>query len=231
MVRWSNSVGFGVVAVALSLAGCASYVAPAAGEGFFAAPFRRLAPEAQAKLGPRPRRANQVASRTLASTPSGLALPLQKLAPGELPASGDGAAAGGLQPAALVEGRLRQRGVRFGTDGSVASLYAYMRLEQVMVPPTSARPGDVVFFQMDTTTCADHAGIVEAVDETGRITFREVRGGVVRESYAHPGEPSLRRAADGRVLNTFLRPRRTDDPPEARYFAGEMLCAVGRVRR
>ena len=40
-----------------------------------------------------------------------------------------------------------------------------------------------------------------------------------------------RRATDGRILNSFLRPRLADDPPDARYFAGEMLCAVGRARR
>src|SRR5207247_1258186 len=40
-----------------------------------------------------------------------------------------------------------------------------------------------------------------------------------------------RRDAQGRVRNTFLRPKRPDDPPQARYFAGDMLCAVVRPRR
>jgi hypothetical protein len=31
------------------------------------------------------------------------------------------------------------------------------------------------------------------------------------------------------VLNSFLRPKRIDEPPGARHFAGEMLCAVARV--
>ena len=33
-----------------------------------------------------------------------------------------------------------------------------------------------------------------------------------------------------RILNSFLRPIRIDDPPGARYFAGEMLCGVARAQ-
>jgi len=39
----------------------------------------------------------------------------------------------------------------------------------------------------------------------------------------------MRRDDKGRILNTFLRPKRMEDPAETVYFAGEMLCAVFRV--
>jgi len=130
----------------------------------------------------------------------------------------------------IVERALRERGLRFGTDGTPESLYAYVRISHELVPAAQARPGDIVFFDMGEHGCGEHLGLIEAVEGEGRITFRESRAGIVRRSFVHPGAPRVRRDADGRVLNTFLRPRRMEDPPEARYFAGEMLCAVGRVR-
>lgn len=216
---------------AVASGGCASYLVPAASEGFFESPFRTIAREAPPAVAAPARRAGPaLASTTRArSTRSARELPLDKFTVPPTPEAQ--AIAGSLEPAALVEGALRSRGARFGTDGQVASLYAYMRREQALVAPRAARPGDVLFFAIAGPTCADHTGVVEAVDEIGRITFREVRGGQVRTSYVHPGDPTARRWSDGRVVNSFLRPRRTDDPPEARYFAGEMLCAVGRVRR
>jgi hypothetical protein len=206
-------------------AGCAPYVAPAASTGsFFTSPFRALAPEAETKIGPAPRRSR--AARIKEPPPEApVAASDAPLPPSVL---GDGP--GGLRPAAMVESALQRRGVRFGTDGSVGALYAYMRLEQVLIPARAARAGDVVFFNIEADACADHAGVVESVED-GRIAFREVRDGQVRTSYVDPRQPSARRGPDGRIRNSFLRPRRTDDPPAARYFAGEMLCAVGRVRR
>jgi hypothetical protein len=129
----------------------------------------------------------------------------------------------------IVERALRERGLRFGTDGTPEALYQYVRYSHELVPPERARPGDIVFFDMGEHGCGEHLGLVESVEGEGRIVFRESRGGLVRRSFAHPGAPRVRRDAEGKVLNTFLRPRRMEDPPEARYFAGEMLCAVGHV--
>jgi hypothetical protein len=133
--------------------------------------------------------------------------------------------------AALVERALHQRGFRFGTDGSVGALRGYLADNGRAVTPAQARAGDVVFFDLGGGHCQDHVGLAESVDPDGRITFREVRDGQVRTSYAHAGEPCARRDGEGRILNTFLRRKRPDDPPETRYFAGELLCAVLRLER
>ena len=133
--------------------------------------------------------------------------------------------------AALVERALFQRGFRFGTDGTVAALRGYLADNGRPVPPGQARPGDVVFFDLGTGGCQDHVGLAESVDPDGRITFRELRDGQVRTSYVHAGEPCARRDGQGRILNSFLRPKRPDDPPATRYFAGELLCAVLRPQR
>lgn len=136
----------------------------------------------------------------------------------------------------LVARALRDTGLRFGTDGSARALWGYLRTAHAVVPPTAARPGDVVFFDTAGSAarapeCADHAGIVTDVDARGRIAFIEVRDGHVRTSYVHPGLPAVRRDANDEVLNSFLRPKKIDDPPDRRYFAGQMLCAVARVSR
>ena len=97
-----------------------------------------------------------------------------------------------------------------------------------------ARPGDILLFDSrgvaPAPECADRAGIVESVGAGGRITFVEARDGRVRRSFVDPAHPSSRRDARGEILNSFLRPIRIDDPPGARYFAGEMLCGVARTR-
>jgi hypothetical protein len=134
-------------------------------------------------------------------------------------------------PAAFVERSLHDRGLRFGTDGSVGALYGYLRDRYETVAPALARPGDVIFFDLDGTGCASHAGLVESVEPGGRITFRERRDGEVRRSYVCSDSPRTRRDPQGRILNTFLRPRRLEDPPGVHYFSGEMLCAVVRVDR
>jgi hypothetical protein len=129
---------------------------------------------------------------------------------------------------ALVERALRDRGFRFGTDGTIGALHGYLVDNGHPVSPAQARPGDVVFFDLGGG-CEDHVGLAEIVDPDGRITFREAREGQVRTSYAQTAEPCARRDDRGRILNTFLRPKRPDDPPATRYFAGEMLCAVLRL--
>jgi hypothetical protein len=103
-----------------------------------------------------------------------------------------------------------------------------------VVPPRNARPGDFVFFDTDGRAnteldCADHVGVIEKVDATGRITFVEARGGQRRVSYVYPPMPLARRDDQGTILNSFLRPKRITDPPDARYFAGEMLCGIARA--
>jgi hypothetical protein len=136
--------------------------------------------------------------------------------------------------AAFVERALHDAGLRFGTDGSTRALWGYLRTAHRLVGAADARPGDILLFDTrgvaPAPECADRAGIVESVAGGGRITFVEAQGGRVRRSFVDPAHPSSRRDARGEILNSFLRPIRIDDPPGARYFAGEMLCGVARTR-
>jgi hypothetical protein len=130
--------------------------------------------------------------------------------------------------AGLVEESLHARGIRFGTDGSVFSLFAFVQGDFARIPADLARDGDVVFFDTGTG-CGGHVGVVESAESSGRIGFREWRDGSSRHSFVTPRSPLVRRDDQGRVLNTFLRIKRMEDPTETPYFAGEMLCAVFRI--
>jgi hypothetical protein len=140
--------------------------------------------------------------------------------------------------AELVVRALRDGGLHFGTDGSTRALWEYLRIAHRTVAPAEARAGDVLFFDTragdaapDCDDVTDHAGLVEAVEPDGRIVFVEARGGHVRRSVVDPVHPTLRRNARGDIANTFLRAKQVADPPDARYFAGQMLCGIARVER
>jgi len=128
----------------------------------------------------------------------------------------------------VVERSLHERGIRFGTDGTPGTLYQFLHSQFPEVRASEARAGDVLFFDMgDGSGCGGHTGLVDLVDASGRLVFREWREGSARRSYVHPGQPRTRRDS-AQVLNTFLRVKLPDDPPATRYFAGEMLCSVVR---
>lgn len=141
---------------------------------------------------------------------------------------GDAAGKGARGAASPVEQSLRSRGIRFGTDGSSPALFAFVREHFAEVPVREASRGDVVFFDLGSG-CGGHVGLIETVEPGGRIGFRERRDGETRHSYVSPAAPYARRDDRGRILNTFLRPKRMDDGPETRYFAGEMACAIFHV--
>jgi hypothetical protein len=130
--------------------------------------------------------------------------------------------------ATLVEESLHARGIRFGTDGSMVALFSFVRGQFPLVQADQARGGDVLFFDLGSG-CGTHAGVVETAETSGRIGFREWRDGSSRHSFVSPREPFMRRDDKGRILNTFLRPKRLEDSADTAYFAGEMLCAVFRV--
>jgi len=139
---------------------------------------------------------------------------------------------------ALAERALHDAGLRFGTDGSTRALWSYLRLTHDLVEPAEARLGDILFFDTRATGDAspdcdyatDHVGVVDTVAPDGRIVFVEARGGRVQRSFVDPARPRLRRNAGGDIANSFLRAKTVDDAPDARYFAGELLCGIARAQ-
>ncbi len=83
----------------------------------------------------------------------------------------------------FVVGALQGAGLRFGTDGTVPSLWQYLRTAHPAVPPSAARPGDVLVFRVaplaisEENPCEapDDVAIVSDVDGSGRISFVAAR--------------------------------------------------------
>jgi len=132
----------------------------------------------------------------------------------------------------MVERALQAKGQKFGTDGTLGTVYTYAVDTQTTISSREARKGDVLFF--DTTSagngCGSHAGVVESVRDDGVIAFREFRGGQHLHSMVAPEDPRRRRDSSGRIMNTYLRTMSRNDPAGTRYTAAEMLCRVVRVR-
>lgn len=94
-------------------------------------------------------------------------------------------------------------------------------------PLPALRLGDLVVF--DRVVASDPASLVAvvvSVDERGVVELVYLARGVVRRGFVFPPEPSARRDAAGRVLNTFLRHNDGADPRGTRHLAGELIAAV-----
>lgn len=148
--------------------------------------------------------------------------------------NGDTRPAGGKDapsPVGLADEALRAHGVRLtAPTPTPAALLAALRAEQEVGPLASARGGDLVFFDLrDGQGCGGHVGVIVAVERDGRVRFREARDGRLLTSVYDPSHPTRRRDGHGRVLNTFLRPKRPGEPRNAPHFAGQMACAVARA--
>lgn len=83
----------------------------------------------------------------------------------------------------------------------------------------SVRTGDLLFFSGD-----QHVPSVAVVNRVvdGAIEAAAVTRGAVRFIRVSPNDPTRRRR-NGKVVNTFLRPKFRNDPKGTRYLAGQLL--------
>jgi hypothetical protein len=85
------------------------------------------------------------------------------------------------------------------------------------------RPADLVFF--DGAGFGPRVGVVTQVLRGGVVEAAFVTRGAVRRIRLDPRRPDVRRT-DGRIVNTFVRPKRRDDPPGTAYLAGQLVESV-----
>lgn len=97
-------------------------------------------------------------------------------------------------------------------------LHALARLDGRLLP--APRAGAIVFFGQ--TVRAFHAGVVERV-EGPRLTFLHADRDKVRRGHCDLSQPHQRRDGRGRIVNSYLLPRRRDDLPGTRYLCGELV--------
>jgi hypothetical protein len=99
----------------------------------------------------------------------------------------------------------------------------------------TVHPGDLVFFHNTWDFNRDglpndpltHVGVVEKVDLDGTVVFvSSVSAGIqrYRMNLKHPG---MHKAADGRILNDFLRRKHMGDSQGTYYLSGRLFAAFG----
>jgi len=98
-------------------------------------------------------------------------------------------------------------------------------------PTDAAAPGDLLVFDHATSDAeADLVAVVIARDPRGVTELLYVGGGVIRRGFVDPTRPRLRRDAEDRVVNTFLRHGKRWPAKGSHYLAGELLAHVVRTR-
>lgn len=99
----------------------------------------------------------------------------------------------------------------------------------------TVHPGDLVFFHNTWDFNRDglpndpltHVGVVEKVDLDGTVIFvSSVSGGIERHRM-NLKYPDMHKAADGRVLNDYLRRKHLGDSQGTHYLAGRLFAAFG----
>ncbi len=122
----------------------------------------------------------------------------------------------------------------YGHRSLVRAIFSYINNKGEIYREKNPRPGDIVFFSNTYKEYGanelTHVGIVENVDTDGTITFihRSSRG--IVEDSMNTIHPSTREnPKNSKILNAYLRRKRRDDPPNAKYLAGELFEAYGRI--
>lgn len=117
-------------------------------------------------------------------------------------------------------------------EGGVAAIYR--KAQALGALHETPRPGDLVFFRDTYDRNRDgrrndgltHIGVVERVAEDGTVTFVHRSGGGVKRSKLNLSQPGVRRDAQGRVLNDYLRrPEKVVRP----RLAGELCMGFATV--
>lgn len=119
----------------------------------------------------------------------------------------------------------------------VGRIYTYvLKHGQIHYGPI-VQPGDLVFFHNTWDFNGDglvndpltHVGVIETVEHDGTVTFVSwVFSGVERYKM-NLRQPNVHKTENGRILNDYLRRRRSDDPLGTRYLSGQLFAAFGTV--
>lgn len=121
-----------------------------------------------------------------------------------------------------------------GPNG-VRLIYRYVKRHGRLHHGPTVHPGDLVFFHNTWDFNGDgrlndlltHVGVVARVEHDGTVVFvSRVSGGIERYRM-NLRTPTNHRTSDGRVLNDFMRKKRSRDPHATQYLTAELFAAFG----
>jgi len=102
---------------------------------------------------------------------------------------------------------------------------------QLGTPTDAVRPGDLlVFDHIASDAEADLVGIVIARDDRGVTEYLYVGNGIIRRGFVDASRPRMRRDADERTVNSYMRHGKRWPAKGSHYLAGELLAHVVRTR-
>jgi len=130
---------------------------------------------------------------------------------------------------AVAAARVLREGA-IAAPADAAALVELARTRDALAPPSEVRaaPGDLLVFERAVEGGPLVAVVLTRDDARDVLEMLYLAGGVVRRGFVAPAQPRMRRDAEGRILNTFLR-HNGDHPPEGtRFLAGELLAHVVR---
>jgi hypothetical protein len=120
------------------------------------------------------------------------------------------------------------------TNG-VRLIYAHVKQHGKLHQGPVVHPGDLVFFDNTWDFNGDgllndpltHVGVVEQVESDGTVVFISRVAGAIERSRMNLALPRVHQAADGRVLNDYIRRKRSGGPEEIGHLTGELFAFYG----
>jgi hypothetical protein len=117
----------------------------------------------------------------------------------------------------------------------VRLIYANVRQHGRFHQGPMVRPGDLVFFDNTWDFNGDgklndpltHVGVVERVKADGTVVFISRVTATIARYRMNLGLPHVHKTAKGRVLNDYLRRKRSTDPDEMGRLTGELFAFYG----
>jgi len=146
-------------------------------------------------------------------------------------------AGAGEAAAAFVREILAAAGVTLAPPGAGAGALARLRAglgaRGAVYRDHLPWAGDLVFLRGTVAgagAAPTHVAVVVEVALDGTVSALGWRDGAPRRDRLNPYHPTRRRL-DGRIVNSYVRTIRPDDPPGTRYLAGELLDAFADASR
>lgn len=121
----------------------------------------------------------------------------------------------------------------------VRIIYAHIRQQGSFYQGPVAHPGDLVFFNNTWDYNGDgkvndpltHVGIVERQEPDGTIVFISRVAKAIERYRMNLRQPNTHKAADGRILNDYLRRKHVRDSDNTPYLTGQLFVQfASRVR-
>jgi hypothetical protein len=120
------------------------------------------------------------------------------------------------------------------TNG-VRLIYEHVRHQGRIHAGPVVHPGDLVFFDNTWDYNGDgrvndpltHVGIVEQIESDGTIIFISRVSEAIERYRMNLASPHIHQTTDGRILNDYMRRKRSSDEDGTRYLTGELFAAFG----